>query len=207
MILKAKHNCILYPFFKWYTRLILKRNFSKVTINGCFNDRKRPVLLISNHISWWDGFWAAYLNMKMIKRKFHFMMLEDQLRKYWFFNHIGGFSISPMSKNTIETLKYTNELLSDESNIVLMFPQGEIQSMHQQSFVFARGIEMILNHQLNSVQVIFVANLVDYFSKPKPSVNIYIKEYESLNHRIDEIKNKYDEFYRQCLQNQLQLKA
>jgi 1-acyl-sn-glycerol-3-phosphate acyltransferase len=207
MTLKAKHNCILYPFFKWYTRLILKMNFSKVTIIGGFNNEKRSVLLISNHISWWDGFWVAYLNMKMIKRKFHFMMLEDQLRKYWFFNYIGGFSISPKSRSAIETLSYTNELLRDESNVVLMFPQGEIQSMHQQSFQFARGIEKILNHQPNSVQVLFVANLVDYYSQPKPSVNIYIKEFESLNHHIGEIQKQYDEFYRQCLQNQLRLKA
>ena len=63
-----------------------------------FNDRNLPVLLISNHISWWDGFWAMYINLKVLKRKFHFMMLEEQLRKYWFFNYTGGFSVNKKSK-------------------------------------------------------------------------------------------------------------
>ena len=102
MILKAKHNFIIYLFFKQYAEWIMKRHFGVIQILGDFQEKKLPVLLISNHISWWDGFWSMYLNVKVLKRKFHFMMLEEQLRKFWFFNYSGGFSVNKKSKTIIE---------------------------------------------------------------------------------------------------------
>jgi len=207
MILKAKHNFFIYPFFQWYAVWLIKRKFSKANIIGRFNDRNLPVLLISNHISWWDGFWAMYLNVNILKRKFHFMMLEEQLRKFWFFNYTGGFSVNKKAKSVIETLNYTSELLSDSKNMVLIFPQGEIQSMHLQTFQFEKGIHHILRGKEGNIQMLFMANLVDYFSTPKPIINIYIQDYEDSSLNLESIQNSYNEFYRRCIENQKGLKG
>lgn len=207
MILKAKHNFLIYPFFQWYALWLIKRKFSKTNIVGSFNDKNLPVLLIANHISWWDGFWAMYLNLKILKRKFHFMMLEEQLRKYWFFNFTGGFSVNKKAKSVIETLNYTADLLNDAKNMVLIFPQGEIQSMHLQTFQFEKGINHILSGKEKDIQIMFMANLVDYFSTPKPIVNIYIQEYQGLQINHQSIENGYNEFYKRCVENQKGLKG
>jgi hypothetical protein len=53
------------------------------------------------------------------------MMLEDQLKRYWFFKYTGGFSVKKKSKSITETLNYTQELLSDGKNLVLIFPHGQ----------------------------------------------------------------------------------
>lgn len=206
MILKAKHNFFIYPFFQWYAVWLIKRKFSKANIIGSFNDKNLPVLLIANHISWWDGFWAMYLNLKIIKRKFHFMMLEEQLRKFWFFNYTGGFSVNKKAKSVIESLNYTGELLSDSKNMVLIFPQGEIQSMHLQTFQFEKGINHILRDKEERIQILFMANLVDYFSTPKPIINIYIREYQDLHLSIESIEKGYNEFYKQSVEYQKGLK-
>lgn len=206
MILKAKHNFLIYPFFQWYALWLIKRKFSKANIIGSFNDKNLPVLLISNHISWWDGFWAMYLNLKILKRKYHFMMLEEQLRKYWFFNYTGGFSVNKKAKSVIETLNYTSELLSDANNMVLVFPQGEIQSLHLQTFQFEKGINHILRGKEERIQILFLANLVDYFSTPKPNINIYIQEYQGLPINVESIENGYNEFYKQSVEHQKGLK-
>ena len=189
MILKAKHNFIIYPFFRWYALGIIKMKFRDIRIIGSFKDRGLPVLLISNHVSWWDGFWARYLNVKLLKRRFHFMMLEDQLRKFRFFNYTGGFSVNKRAKSLIETLKYTIGLLSNRENMVLIFPQGEIRTMHLQTFQFEKGIERILKDKMGLIQILFMANLVDYFSSPKPCINIYIQEYYALTHKLETIQN------------------
>jgi len=202
MILKAKHNVVVYPFFKQYAVWIIKRNFSKAQIVGSFNDQNLPVLVVANHISWWDGFWAMYLNVMVLKRKFHFMMLEEQLRKFWFFNHTGGFSVNKKTKSVIESLIYASELLSQSENMVLIFPQGEIQSMHLQTFQFEKGIDRILKNKEGKVQVLFMANLVDYFSLRKPSINMYIKEYVSPIENAETLQDAYNSFYRQSVENQ-----
>ena len=200
MILKAKHNFLIYPFFKHYAGWIMTKHFGVIQVTGQFQDQKMPLLVISNHISWWDGFWSMYLNVKIFKRKFHFMMLEDQLRKFWFFNYSGGFSVNKKSKSILESLNYTSELLTDSDNMVLIFPQGEISTMHQQHINFENGVNRLLKDK-EKYQLIFQVNLVDYFSAKKPGIYIYI---ENFNNAIVErsVQESYNVFYRQCVENQ-----
>lgn len=203
MILKARHNFIVYPFFQKYSCRIILKHFERVVVNGNFNDRALPVLLISNHISWWDGFWAMYLNVNVLKRKFHFMMREDQLRKYRIFNFSGGYSVSKNSRSMIESLQYTASLLEDPANMVLIFPQGEIQSVYKQPIEFQKGIEKILSKfHANEVQVLFVANLVDYFSNRKPTLYMYLEEYGKPDSTHAALQASYNDFYNRCIATQ-----
>ncbi len=202
MILKSKHNFFIYPFFKWYTRKSIKRHFGIIQIMGALNDKKLPVLLISNHLSWWDGFWADYVNQKLFRRVFHFMMLEEQLRKYWLSNYVGGYSVNKSSRSMVETLDYTSELLSNPENLVLIFPQGEIQSMHNQSIEFERGLGRILKNQVNKIQIVFLVNLVDYFSNQKPGIYFYVQEYMGDAIDLQSIQNSYNKFYSESVDNQ-----
>jgi 1-acyl-sn-glycerol-3-phosphate acyltransferase len=200
MILKAKHNILIYSFFKLYSVWIMKKHFGVIQVSGQFQDKKIPVLLISNHISWWDGFWAMYLNVKVFKRKFHFMMLEDQLRKFWFFNYSGGYSVNKKSKSVLESLNYTSELLTDSNNLILIFPQGEITTMHQQHINFENGMIRVLKNK-EKYQLIFQVNLVDYFSAKKPGIYIYIEEY---NNTVAgrTVQESYHVFYQKCIEKQ-----
>ncbi len=202
MIIKAKHNFIVYPFFKWYAQFIIKRHFAFVKIIGELPPITKPVLVISNHVSWWDGFWVMYVNLKMLRLKFHFMMLEEQLRKYWLFKYAGAFSVNKNSKSLVETLNYTSELLNDNRNMVLIFPQGKITSMHQQTIEFEKGLERILKNKENAIQIIFLANMVDYFSHRKPSAFLYIQSNPGNAVDLKTIQDKYNLFYAQSLLKQ-----
>ena len=79
-MLEAKHHFFFYPFFQHYSSWKIGRNFHEVKVIGTFDDQQLPILLLANHVSWWDGFWIMNLDMKVLKRKFHFMMLEEQLQ-------------------------------------------------------------------------------------------------------------------------------
>jgi 1-acyl-sn-glycerol-3-phosphate acyltransferase len=203
MILEAKHHPVIYPLFRGYSRLMLKLNFREIKIIGDFQDRHLPLLVIANHVGWWDGFWIEYLNTKVFRRKFHFMMLEEQLRKFWFFNYTGGFSVRRNSVSILETIKYTARLLSGKDNMVLLFPQGEIYSMYRGEFVFQKGLERILKEIANDIQVVFVANLTDYFASPKPTVFAYIKTIGAdKSADVSVIQQHYNEFYLECSSKQ-----
>lgn len=202
MILVAKHHFVIYPFFVRYSIRQTARKFGEVRISGEFDDRGLPVLLVSNHISWWDGFWAVVLNEKIIRRKFHFMMLEDQLRKHWYFRHCGGFSVRRNSRGLLESLEYASSLLQNPQNLVLLFPQGEIQSMHTHEFRFEKGIERILEGKEGEVHLLFSVNMLDYLSQSLPGLFIYFREECSVPFTRDKIQESYNAFYRQCLEKQ-----
>lgn len=135
------------------------------------------------------------------------MMLEEQLRKYWFFNYSGGFSVRKKSRTVLESLSYASEILDDKNNMLLLFPQGEIQSLYRRSFVFEKGMERILTGKTGQVQVVFMAALTDYFSSPKPGAWFYLEEYNGpLTSGID-IEKGYNDFYTMVINKHIQTPA
>ena len=71
------------------------------------------------------------------------MMLESELRKRWIFSYSGGFSVAHGSRSSIESLNYSADLLQNNSNLVLMFPQAKMHSIYNDNLKFERGIEYI----------------------------------------------------------------
>ncbi len=201
MIIKSKHHLFYYTSFKlYYAKWKIRRNFHKIFISGNFQEKNLPILLISNHVSWWDGIWVMYLNLAVFKRRFHFMMLEEQIKEYPVCNYVGGFSIKKGSRSMIESLHYTAALLTEKKNMVLIFPQGEIQSLYNHTIQFESGLEYIAKKIAGKSQIIFIANLVDYFSNPKPDLFIYFKEYDLSEPDLKLIQRDYSAFYAQCIQ-------
>lgn len=205
MIYRASHHFFIHPFFRLYSVWRTYRNFHKVTINGTFSDKQLPVLLLSNHFSWWDGFWAVFLNEKIFHRLFHFMMLEEQLKKNFFFTRTGGFSIKKGSRSIIETIDYTAGLLSDRKNIVLLFPQGEIQSMHVPEINFEKGIEHIIRKVNNKLHIVFLVNIIDYFSEQKPGLYMYFKEYQRESFSTEVLQQEFNLFYNEAVSENLKI--
>jgi 1-acyl-sn-glycerol-3-phosphate acyltransferase len=205
MILRTTHNFFVYNFFQFYSVWKTKRNFHKVYVNGHFDDKGLSVLVISNHFSWWDGFWVVYLNYKLFHRVFNFMMLEEELKKRMFFTKTGGFSIKRGSRSVIETIEYTAELLSDKRNMVLLFPQGEIMSMHAASMRFEKGVEYIIKKTDGKIHLIFLVNLIDYFSSQKPGLYMYFREYTGVDFSTEKLEKEFNLFYTECISENLKM--
>lgn len=198
-MITAKYHFFITPMFRLLTRFLVKRHFASVHTASDYVESDRPVLLIANHISWWDGFWLDFYNQNRVHKKFHFMMLESQLRKHSYFQYAGGFSVKKKSKESVKSIEYTLQLLNDGSNLVLMFPQGEINSSYNNQILFQKGIKQILSKCNNNLDVLFVANLTDYFSKPKPALYIYSKTYASSFFLENDIEAAYNLFYNSIL--------
>lgn len=203
MIMKASHNVFLYPFFRFYSTLRIRAAFREIRIEGEVTDRGLPVLVLANHFSWWDGFWIMQMNEKLFKRKFYFMMLEQQLRRLWVFNKTGGYSVRKGSRSIIESISYTITLLEDSDNMVLIFPQGRIESMHRNDFVFEKGAIRIAD-QAKKVQILFVVNLVEYFSHSRPTLFMFLAEYN--NENPGGIEKAYNEFWHSTMKRHLERK-
>ena len=182
---------------------MLKKHFQRVDIYGKYIAKDKSILLIGNHISWWDGFFAFHLNRKIFHKDAHVMMLREQLIKRKFLSKIGAFSIDPGKRNMINSIQYGNNILKNPKNLLLLFPQGEIRSMHQHQLMFEEGWIKILNKIDQDVQIIFMVNLIDYFSNRKPILSIYFKKIsEERNITIDFLQSSYNEFLKECIDSQ-----
>ena len=201
-MIEPKNNIVIKGFFKYYTIWKIRRHFADIKIDLEYNDQKLPLLVIANHFSWWDGFWINYLNTKYFKRNLYFMMLEDQLKKYWFFQYTGGYSVKKNSRSLDQSLNYTAQLLENPRNLVFMFPQGEIQSSFIDKPVFEKGLQIILNRCKNPVDLVFVANKTEYFSNQKPTWYSKVRQYKG-ELIFANIQKDYQVFYNQFIKQHI----
>lgn len=187
-----------------YFRFIIKSDFQ----DFCFNrdisiSREKALLVLANHFSWWDGFFIFQLNQLYLKKRLHLMMLEDQLQNHSYLRLAGAYSIHRQGKKLLESLHYTSKLLEDPQNLVVIFPQGKIESMHVPYIQFAKGIKRIADNCQKEIQIVFSIALIDYASFRKPSLELYLKEFSYRNScSLEEMEKAFNEHYQQALQQQ-----
>ena len=162
-----------------------------------------PVLLIGNHFSWWDGFIACYLNQRLFGKKFHVMMLEEQLRPRIFLSRAGAYSVRKNSRSIIESISYTIELMQDKNNLVVIYPQGEFSSIYAPGISFEKGISLVTGRLEDRFRLFFYAALIDYFAFRKPTLYLYVKEF--LPEEVptaSSLESAYHSFYSGCIDQQ-----
>lgn len=200
-MIKANYNSLSLWFYSSYFRFLQKLFFRKICVMGdhTFSEHQ-SVLLLQNHFSLYDGYWSMYLCDKVFKRRFHVMMLEEQMAKRMFLTRCGVFSVRKNSRDLLESLNYAAELLQNPRNVVTIYPSGEIISHHRQNFPFQKGFARLAGDQ-NHCSIAFAVVLVDHFSLARPEIRIYIQNY--LGQKTStEIENAYHLFYQSCILKQ-----
>jgi 1-acyl-sn-glycerol-3-phosphate acyltransferase len=207
-MIKPKSNKIIFSFFSWYISKIIGHDFKSFTFNQENYSKDRAILLISNHFSWWDGFLLFHLNKIYFKKKFHVMVLEDTAKKVKFLKYLGAFGIQKSAKSLVQSLEFAGQLLDHPDNLVLIFPQGELHSSHVSSVNFEKGLNRVILSSKKQFQYVFASIFVDYFNHRKPSVNIYLQNWEALEYTSFQLlKSEYNKHYESALQQQTSVKV
>lgn len=205
-MIQARHTIWGEWIGRYYSGNRLEKAFRPIRLIGEYPAGKGAVLLIANHFCWWDGFIQYRLNRQVFQKRFYVMMQEEQLIKNKILCLGGAFSIRKGSKLVIESLRYAADLLQNENNLVLLFPQGKIQSIHTPEFRFQKGVEYLLKHTSEQVQLIFNVNLIDYFSEKHPSLSVYYQKYETAGpSTLHDIEDAFNAYAQACKQQQLDL--
>lgn len=201
-MLKPKKNFLITGFFTIYIDWIIGRHFRKVEFTKPSFDTNKSVLLIANHLSWWDGFLFYHLSKVFFKKKFHAMVLEETMHKVSFFKYLGGFSVAKNSREMIESLDYAAELLSDPENMVVIFPQGKLYSNFVDNVSFGKGATHIAAKAKSNFQYVLAATFVENFEYKKPTANIYLKVLGVDALAPDELPEQYQIHYKTAKQQQ-----
>jgi 1-acyl-sn-glycerol-3-phosphate acyltransferase len=181
-MIKAKKGKLSRLFWKifiktgiyWYFGDLKLLNMPKI-------DFSKPVLLLSNHFSWWDGFIAYRINDLFFKKSYHVMMIEKNLESNIFLRTAGAFSVNKSSRSLIESLQYSSELLSNPNNLLHIFPQGQIQALHEEHIFYGRGAEKLAERHGEKINILFMCVFFEYVAKPKPDIFIFFENFEAEN--------------------------
>jgi 1-acyl-sn-glycerol-3-phosphate acyltransferase len=170
-MIKAESRKWARVIFNPYEERLLKKNFTNFYITGSMPeiDPSRSLIITPNHISWWDGFFIDYVSRKFVEKKFHILMLEEQLRRFSFFRNTGAFSINPKSvKGINETFNYARELLREKNNMIVFYPQGVIEPVDKKPDIKS-GLFNLLEDHLKT-DVLTAAFRIEYSNQKKPAV-------------------------------------
>ena len=134
----------------------------------------QPVLLVSNHVSWWDGFLLRKLQVALRPRgSFHVVMLERELKQRPLLRLLGGVGLSPGSATSLR--KLLRELAAarrdQPDRVVLFFPQGRIWPSHRRPLGFQDGVRLVAS-ALAPVTVLPVGLHLEPGQHPAPTAYI-----------------------------------
>jgi len=107
----------------------------------------RPVLLVGNHVSNWDGFLFREIQRRLRPDwPIYSIMLEEEIRHYPIFRWLGGIGIHPTSPASIAgALRRVRELRQTHSDFFLSyFPQGKIFPSFKRPLDFKGGIDLFI---------------------------------------------------------------
>jgi hypothetical protein len=175
MIIKAK----TFPFIiaKFGSMLMIwffRRRFNKMIITPVQIKPNHSYVLMCNHFGFLDGFFAHYLCINLVNKQqklkgIYAMSVKKQMEKNWWLKYTGSFSVDPGKRSVAQTLEYAAQILSEPGNILLYYPQGNLESAHVRHIEFKDGIYEIVKRIKGDCQLLWSSNILDYFESTKPS--------------------------------------
>ena len=197
-MITAKHKKLWELFFVAYSRFYLKKLFYDVRyVSDIAQPPLNAVLLIANHFSFWDGFIQMHLSRKLFKKKVFIMMLKEQLLPRKFLRYGGCFSIDKGSRSVVESINYSRQLLYNPENMLLIFPQGKLESLYTSRFTFESGLKRIMTVSAE-IDIYLNINLINYYSNKKPTLTAYLKKVTDPS--PETIEEQFNQFAQECRQ-------
>jgi 1-acyl-sn-glycerol-3-phosphate acyltransferase len=210
MIIKSKP---LSPFFiKLFgpvIELVFKRRSNKLIVNTVALKPNHSYILMCNHFSFWDGFWAFYMFYKYfnkpagVKRMYAMSVKQQMLKNKWL-RYTGSFSVEPGKRSIRESFDYAAEILAEPGNMLLFYPQGKLESMHIRNIKFDEGLYEIVTRIKGDCQLIWCSNIVEYFESLRPTMHATMLDCGT-NHDFDfdALKKKVNEHHIKCIESNI----
>jgi hypothetical protein len=149
--------------------------FNKLIIKPVEIKSGHSYILSCNHFSFGDGFLGFYLAYQVLikqgkMKRLYIMSLKKQMELNWWLRYLGSFSIEPGKYSVKESLSYAAEILNEPGNLLLYFPQGNLESVHIRTIEFQDGISEIVPQIKGNCQLLWSSNIGEYFESIKPSM-------------------------------------
>ena len=210
MIIKSKP---LTPFwFKFWGNITVamsKWMFASIHVEPIELKPDHSYILMTNHTSFWDGIWAFYICRKYFykdhgMRKLFIMSVKQQMLKKKYLRYLGSFSIEPGRRSITESFDYAGEVLSTPGNLLLYYPQGELESCYVRHIVFDQGLNEIIPRIKGNCQLIWVSGFAECFESLQTSLYSYMLDCGT-NHdyNYEDLKAKVNKHHKNSMFKQV----
>lgn len=167
----------------------IRRGFTAMHVHGL--DRLRgalgegPVLVVSNHTSWWDPLVLQYVCSRVLRADAHAMMDAKNLARLPFFRKVGAFGVDlDDPRDGIRAVRYAAKLLDRPGRLVWVFPQGREVPLSR-PLAFRPGAAMIA--RLAKTACVMPAALrYEMAAEPLPHLWLSIGEPLAAAHDVEE---------------------
>jgi 1-acyl-sn-glycerol-3-phosphate acyltransferase len=181
-MLEANKSALFERIFAFYNSNLLKRRFHSFQVSGLdylFNKSSQvPMLIYSNHSSWWDGLVAFQLSYQT-RLNSYVMMEERQLKKLYVFRKLGAFSVvRDKPREAFKSIEYAARILKGNSKAALwIFPQGEILPNDRRPIIFYNGLGRIIEKS-GKCETVSLAIRYEFLGEFKPAIFVKIEKPE-----------------------------
>jgi hypothetical protein len=129
-------------FRPWQSRKLLR---TPITGLPSALPRDRPLLLIANHMSWWDGFLLRDVHRVLRPgAPMYTVMSARELRRFPFLRLLGGTPLQESPAGLLSLLRGLERAVQKRPDAtVVFFPQGRIRPSWARPLGFRRGVELL----------------------------------------------------------------
>ncbi|MRG94232.1 lysophospholipid acyltransferase family protein [Polyangium spumosum] len=131
-------------WFSGHARSRIQSTFGEVRARGL--DRARalakeaPLLVVSNHTSWWDPLVAMHVSTHLLGTDGYAMMDAKNLRRLPFFALVGAFGVDlDKPADGALVMRYAARLLDAPGKLVWVYPQGQERPITERPLAFRAG--------------------------------------------------------------------
>ncbi len=172
----TSYNTYVIRAFEAFFRPWMGRRISARYIRGSVADlpKDRRVILVANHVSWWDAFLIRELHrLARTGQPLYTLMGAQELARFPLFRMMGVIGLSHEPANVTHALR---RLRADDFPYWLtLFPQGRIWPSWKRPLAFRRGAELFAR-EISPCTVIPVAVHLEPLTNPAPSAFVGIGE-------------------------------
>lgn len=168
-------------FAAWFARDAerrIARSFDAVRVRGLSELEGAvahgPVLVVSNHTSWWDALVVLMLTQRVIRSDSYAMMDASNLVKLPFFAKVGAFGVDLADPaDGARAIRYAAKLLSAPGRLVWIFSQGRERPITARPLGFAAGSAQVAR-VASRAQVVPLALRYEMGEAERPSLYVSI---------------------------------
>ncbi len=155
---------LLVRWFTWYSRRLIQRHFHSLRIStsaGSSDVDDRPVVLYTNHASWWDPLVGlVVINTRFKERPLYAPIDAAMLAKYKMFRSMGFFGVEKDTrKGAIDFLTHSTSVLNKGDAILAVTAQGRFADVRERPVGIKRGLGHL---SLKVPDAVFIPACIEY---------------------------------------------
>lgn len=156
---------LLLRWFLWYSRRYLRQHFHslRISLSGLPPEtRGLPLVLYSNHASWWDPVVCLVIKDEFFADRTAFAPIDAaMLERYQMFRRFGFFGIESKSRRgAVQFLRTSEAILQAPDSLLIITPQSRFADVRERPVRFEPGLGHLATRLEQAVFLPVVAEYV-----------------------------------------------